>query len=430
MSKPSVILLAIGNELSSGKICDTNSSFLAKGLRSLGFETLGIEIIPDKLSDIESALRRSAQRAELLLTTGGLGPTSDDLTREAVSRTLGKLLEEDARAKAKLEALFNERKRPLHENNYRQVQFPSGAEILTNRLGTADAFVSFFSLGQKTIPIVSLPGVPKELEIIFAETLSPWLQKYFSERLEEVSELSFRCFGCSESFLGRQIESAQLGELFEVAYRPMFPEVLISLLHLGTGDSEKKMAELEQAAKQARAAIGEEYVIAEGPDETLPKVVAKLLSERGLTLSAAESCSGGLVADAFVSIPSASKFFLSSLVTYSNDAKSTFLGVRPGVLERFGAVSAECALEMARGARYRAGANVGVSISGIAGPDGGSAEKPVGTFFIGLATAGFEQAWEFFYPHERNMFRKYSSYLALDVIRRHLLGFLISIQRK
>jgi nicotinamide-nucleotide amidase len=210
----------------------------------------------------------------------------------------------------------------------------------------------------------------------------------------------------------------------------MFPEVLISILHKGTASPEVKAKELIHIEQKVADAIGEPYLIGKAATDTLPSVLGQLLIAKNLTLAAAESCSGGLLSHALVSIPGSSKFFLSSVVAYSNDTKATFLGVRPAVLARWGAVSKEIAIKMAHGAKYRAGADYGVSITGVAGPDGGSEEKPVGTFFIGLSSAEHEQAWEFFYPYERNMLRQFSAYLALDIVRRTILGFPTTWDRK
>lgn len=426
MHKLRVSLIAIGNELTAGKVSDTNSSFLARNLSRLGFELLGTRLVRDNIEEIVDTLKLAAGTSDLVFTTGGLGPTSDDLTREALSRASGAALEENAAAREKLENLFKARKRPLHPNNFRQVQFPRGAEIITNRIGTADAFIT--RLGE--VPVISLPGVPKELELIFTEELEPYLLKRFSSSLREPCEVYFRCFGSSESYLGRQIEDCKLPAHLEVAYRPMFPEVLITITHLGAGDELTKKAELAEAEAKVLQAISAPYVISREANGSLPSALADLLTSKQLTLAAGESCTGGLLAHALVSLAGSSKFFLSSVVSYSNESKASFLGVRPDVLARWGAVSREIAIEMARGAKYRSGADIGVSVTGIAGPDGGREEKPVGTFFVGLATAEAEEAWEFFYPHERNMLRQYAAYIALDLVRRSVLGFPTTWERK
>ncbi len=429
--KYSVYLVAIGNELTSGKIVDTNTPYLAAELRKLGLEVTGAALVRDVHEEIVAALARAAAVADLVLTTGGLGPTSDDLTRQAVAAAAGVPLEEHAGALKKLEELFAARKRPMNPNNLRQVQFPAGARIVLNRTGTADAFVTPLPVpgAAKPVPVVSLPGIPRELEIIFAEELVPWLTKEFPAAEHVPAELILRGFGCSESYVGQQIEQCGLPPEIEVAYNPMFPEILLTFRHNGSEPRAARLAALAALEPRIRHALGREFVLG-GREDSLPDLVAKLLVANGLTLAAAESCSGGMIADALVARPGASKFFSSSAVCYSNEAKSTYLGVRPALLSRYGAVSREIAIEMARGARHRTNADIAVSITGIAGPEGGTPEKPVGTFCIGLASADGEDAWQHFYPHERNMFRRYGAYLTLDLVRRKILGLPLTWERR
>lgn len=430
MRSPVVSILAIGDELISGKIADTNSAFLARELESRGLEVKRISSVGDEHEDICAELRSICARSELVVTTGGLGPTTDDLTRQAIAEVCELELREHAGARKKLEELLAARKRPVNENNLRQVILPVGAEVITNRIGTADAFVTRARVGDRLVPIVSLPGVPRELHLIFEEELAPWLTKEFSSADRRSVSVHFRCFGLSESHIGRQVESCQLPDRFDVAYRPMFPEVLVTITARGTTSPDERKRDLDAHADRIANAIGPEFVVGREAEDTLPIVLSRLLAERGLTLAAAESCSGGILADMLVSVPGSSKCFASSVVSYSNDSKCAYLGVRPAILARYGAVSAEVAGEMARGARIRSGARLGVSITGIAGPDGGTEEKPVGTFFIGLADEDGEQSFHFFFPYERNMFRRYCAALALDLIRRKVLGLRLSWERQ
>ncbi len=422
MSNYTARLLAIGNELTAGKIVDSNSAFLARELAHRDIEVRSVTVLRDRQPEIEAALRSASTSADLVFTTGGLGPTSDDLTRIAIAAVAGTPLEENADARRKLEELFAARKRPMNENNLRQVQFPRDAEVILNRVGTADAFVTRLTADGRTVPVVSLPGVPSELKIIFEEQLSPWLEMNFPTADGAAPAFSWRCFGRSESFLGRQIEGCKLPPEIDVAYRPMFPEVLLSFTHRGEGDRNSKQEELASIQPKLTEAIGADFIFSREEGRTLPAAVLALLQEKNLRFSAAESCSGGLIAHLMASLDGASECFLASAVTYSNEAKSVFLGVRPAVLKRYGAVSRETAIEMARGAKYRTGADLAVSVTGIAGPTGGSPEKPVGTFFLGLAYNGQEDAWPYYFPHERNMMRAYTAHLALDLTRRAVLG--------
>ena len=314
----------------------------------------------------------------------------------------------------------------MNENNLRQVQFPKGAEIITNRIGTADSFVTMIG----NTPVISLPGVPIETQTIFSEQLVAWLQSRFPSDEGGAPSFYWRCFGCSESYLGRQIESCSIAPEIEVSYRPMFPEILLTFTHRRAASKEDKQKELTLIQPVLAAAIGDDFIVSREEHVTLPEALLSILKDRKLTLAVAESCSGGLIAHLLTSHEGASEVFLSSVVSYSNESKSIFLGVRPAMLKRYGAVSHEIAVEMARGAKYKTGADIAVSITGIAGPGGGTEEKPVGTFYIGIATARQEEAWPHLFIQERNLFRLYSAHLALDVVRRTLLDLPPTWDRK
>ena len=429
-SKPRIQLLAIGNELVFGSTQDTNSSFIAQTFAKLGADVCHIALVKDELIAISESLAQAAEHSELIVTTGGLGPTSDDLTRNAVAKAAGVGLAENAQARVKLTDFFSRRNRPLNPNNLRQIEFPEGAAVIPNRLGTADAFVSKMKNSQgKEVMILSLPGIPKETVALMDEHIAPWFQKQFPTLRAPIATY-LRCFGVSESFLGMKIEALHLPESIEISYRPMFPEILITFYHRGNIAAEKQREELQHISAQAEQAIGPEFVFSQQVSQSLAERIGELFCQRKLKLAAAESCSGGLLAHQLVSISGASEFFSSSVVSYSNEAKSVFLGVRPALLQRYGAVSEKIATEMARGVRYRAGADIGVSITGIAGPDGGTAEKPVGTFWIGLCAGDNEEAYDFFFPAERNHFRQYCVSLALDLVRRKLLGLPMTWERR
>lgn len=230
-----------------------------------------------------------------------------------------------------------------------------------------------------------------------------------------------RCFGHSDSHLGSIIKEANLPEHIEISYRSMFPEVLITLSVSASPNNKAKINELYKIQQKLEEKIGKEIVFADSPDSNMATVLGNLLIGNNKTLALAESCSGGMLANDLVSIAGASKFLVSSVVSYSNEAKSIFLGVRPAIISSYGAVSSQTAIEMARGAMYRTGANYGLSITGVAGPDGGTEDKPIGTFFVGLCTQDKELAFEHFAQYERNMFRRYSATLALDILRREIL---------
>ena len=409
-------IIAIGDELLNGSVSDTNSAEISRSLDPLGFKLDGIIVVPDKLNDIVNALKQSGEGVDLLITTGGLGPTSDDLTREAVAEFVETKLEESAAAKTKLEDFFKKRGRQIAANNYRQIFFPKGAKLLPNDMGTADGFVSFHPALK--LPIISLPGVPMELNWLLENGVGQWIGEHFGAPSTKIVRNYLRIFGVSESFLGTQIESLKLPAEINVAYRPMSPEILLTV----SVEGEKLKPLLDQVTDQIRSIIGDEYIFSKSKTETLPELVASLLLQERKTIAFAESCSGGKIADLLTSIPGISPTFLTSVVTYSNESKSAFANVAVETLERYGAVSVEVAREMACGIRERSSADLAASVTGIAGPDGGSAEKPVGTFFVGLADSNGVEAYKFFMPVERNLFRSYAAFTALDLVRRKLTG--------
>ncbi len=425
---PVVHILAIGNELLNGSIQDTNSAYLCRALNDLGFAPAKVVLLRDIDGDIAAEISRAATTADLIITTGGLGPTSDDRTRYVLAEVLGVPLVEDAGARKKLEAIFASRKRVMSETNLRQVQFPDGSEIIENREGTADAFLCRIKSGDRSVPIISLPGIPRELKSLTTEKLIPWFVKSFPG-LRIVPKRFLRCFGRSESYLGKKIEELQFSNLIEVAYRPMFPEILLSFSHLGEENEVRAYGELDFVVEAVSASVGREFAFSQEADGTMARSVAGLLLNEKLSITAAESCSGGIIADSLVAIPGISQSFMGSFVVYSNEMKQGVLGVKPETIQNFGAVSGETAIEMARGARERTLADIAVSVTGIAGPDGGTPAKPVGTFWMGLSTKDGEEAIPQFYNLERNLFRVFTATAALDLVRRKILGLDLHWQR-
>ena len=417
---PKISILVVGDELLSGAVADTNTTFLASELRNLGGVLGRVVMVGDEVSEISSALNELSSKSDLILVTGGLGPTTDDVTRQGISEFVGKSLELNNESLARIKERFKARNRPFSENNARQAYFPEGAAVYKNPVGTADWFVTSF---KNNLKIVSLPGVPRELRAIYREQLQAQLLLLFPT-LKPLCVGMLKIFGLSESYIGSVVESLKLPETIRVGYRPVFPEVWLSFTALGDP------AELETAMLKVREGLGDDYIFSTKPEESFAAALGKIFIERGLTLSVAESCTGGIIADSVVSTPGASSYFLSSLVTYSDEAKEVFVGVRSAFLADYGAVSAEVAIEMARGARLRIGAHYGVSVTGVAGPDGGSPDKPVGTVYVGLARDGGEEAFRFDILYERNAYRRYCATLALDLVRRDVMGYTLTPERK
>lgn len=426
-------ILTIGDELLSGEVVDTNSTYLAEHLQNNGFKVGQMFCVGDELSEIVRALENcvdSAVQGSLVIVTGGLGPTTDDLTRVAVAKFCRVELELSQTALEKIKAYFAKRKRPFAETNSRQAYFPHGAEIIENPVGTADSFAIEAPYGRgRQVTILCLPGIPREVKEIWRQKLVPWFDQRFPNR--EKSKFSIiKSFGLSESYIGSRIEQAGLPENIKVSYRPVWPELLIKFSLTGEVAKDQQKQLLELAVEKAITQISPAFVYSNDENESMADCVGKLLQERKLTLAVAESCTGGEIASRIVSTPGASTYFLTSVVSYSNEAKEVFLGVTLPLLENYGAVSEEVVKRMAQGVRSRIGSDIGLAVTGIAGPGGGTAEKPEGTVWIGLVTPDAEQTFCYFIPGERNMFRSYCAVLALDLVRRKLLGYPLEWERK
>ena len=421
-SLPSASLLLIGDELTTGAVNDTNGKYLAEKLTELGFEITGLEIVRDRIEEIVAALKRAAASSKLIVTTGGLGPTTDDLTRDALADLLGVELFENEPSLRKIEERYQQRGIPMNPISRRQALFPMGSTIVNNSAGTADSF--WVQEPETATLIFSFPGVPGEMKIIFDEELVPLLYSRFPV-IQKPNAAYLRCFGLSESAIGSAIESAHLGAQFTIGYRPVFPEVWVKFA--GEGVSEGECLAAREAAAEA---IGREHIVSHSYDISLAKTVLELLKERRLTVSFAESCTGGLASSNLVSESGASDVFLGSIVCYANAVKEREVGVRRETLEQYGAVSAETALELAEGVRRKLQCDIGVSITGIAGPTGGSDAKPAGTVFLGYSTAQKTEVVRHLIQFERNRFRGFVSHLALDLIRRDLMGYSLQFSRR
>lgn len=412
-----ISLVAIGDELLNGKITDTNSSYIAKTLRSQGIAVRSIRLVGDTMAGIDEALQQALDESSYVLCTGGLGPTSDDLTRDAIAALIGQPLVEDAASLSRLTEYCERRGRALNQNNRTQVYFPRGATIIENRWGTADAFEVGFVAATETKRILALPGVPREMRGLVESFLLPRLKELFPGT-QAPAQRSFRLFGIPESSLGEKIDALGLDTNILVSYRPQFPEILLEL----TLFNHEYLPVLDAAAKRVRALLGTEYIFSEIPGQQLAEVTASLLAQQQKTIACAESCSGGMVADAFVSQAGASHFFLGSIVAYANSLKQSLLGISNEILTTYGAVSEECARTMANAARERCGADFGLAITGIAGPDGGTEEKPVGTVWVALAGATGTSAHRLNLQWDRDMTRRYASHFAINCLRMELLG--------
>lgn len=407
-------IIAIGDELISGATQDVNASFIARALAAYGVGVESVTFVGDEMSAIITALTRGAATSRLVITTGGIGPTSDDITRYAVAEFTGQELELRQSCLDKLTAYLKAKGRELTETNKRQAFIPRDADIITNELGTADAFLTPFADAAHSGKILTLPGVPREMRALLDTALPQVCAELFTISSQR-SEVVLQIFGLPESEIGERIERLNLSDKIIVAYRPHFPVVSVELI---TRDVDL----LREAKEKVVAALGgESHVFAYGRGHSMSATVGGLLRDCNMSFAVAESCTGGLIAHRVVSEPGSSAYFNGGVVTYSNDAKKKLLNVGDELLQQHGAVSLEVAAAMARGARLNFAADVAVSVTGIAGPDGGSLEKPVGTICFGYADATACFALRYQLAGTRDYLRQLSAIVALDLLRRQLL---------
>ena len=407
-------ILSTGDEVLTGMIADTNAAFLADQMGSLGFEVLRHTTVGDDRSMLEKAFRELGEIADVVLCTGGLGPTVDDLTTEVAAAVLGAELVLDEAALAQMEGFWSARGRVMPENNRRQALLPKPAEVLKNPIGTAPGFTVRIGRAQ----FFFMPGVPREMKKMFAEQVIPRLDLLRPE--PTVFEVRvFRSFGLTESQTDQML--AGLEQRFpevKLGFRAHFPEIQIKLTVKGPDVAAAK-ARVEAASEDVRQRLGA-HVFSEGAP--IEEVVGDGLRRDGATVATAESCTGGLVAQMITAIAGSSDYFDRGFVTYSNQAKIDLLGVGSDILRDHGAVSEPCVRAMAEGARARAGTTYALAITGIAGPGGGTADKPVGLVYIALAAPDRTVARRIRWPGQREQVRAISAMVALDLLRRRLAG--------
>lgn len=422
-------IIAIGSELLLGGRLDTNSLFLTEQLASVGVEVRFKSVVGDVEADIASAIRTAARRAEVVVLTGGLGPTRDDCTRQAVARLTGRPLRRRTEALEGMRRRLAEWGRTPTRPQLRQALIPSGAEVLANPIGSAPGFC----LSWKGCLVVALPGVPAEAERTFAGSVAPKLS-IGSAVQARLQRGVLHTFGLRESDVEGRLSgvvpagsSVRLGLLAS----PLGVTVtLTAWVGRPTATRKTGASELDRLMQGARARLGQ-FVYAEGTD-TMEEVVGRYLAARRVTLAVAESCTGGLIGHRLTQVPGSSAYLDRVAVCYSDRAKVDLLGVPDALIRRHGAVSAEVAAAMAHGIRTRSQAGIGLSVTGIAGPAGGTAEKPVGLVYAGLDVPGVRGAEakapdgsltrEFRFHGDRQAIKLRASQAALDMLRQWLVA--------
>lgn len=406
----SIALLTIGDEVCIGQITNTNASWMADRLRRRGYRVVTQSTIGDSLSVIVAELRRLAATHRAILITGGLGPTHDDLTKDALAEFLGDVLREDAEQRARLEQFLIARGREVTPRQLGQVMLPSTASAIPNEVGTAPGILAI----HEGVLIASMPGVPREMKSMMEQTVLEAVERHLVGSPVIVTR-TLTTVGVGESNLADAIgdPSLFLPDGAELAFLPFAGGVRlrITVEDTATAPAQHKAELVEEVL---RGAVGE--AICGSSDETLIESVAGELRRTGLTVSVAESCTGGLLGAALTELPGSSQWFMGGVQSYSNDAKVKFLGVNPESLGREGAVSEPVACEMASGARAAFATDVALSITGIAGPDGGTPNKPVGTIWVGISTESQTRAVLVRGGNDRVMNRERAVTAALELL--------------
>lgn len=403
-------IIAIGNELLNGQRIETNSSWIQTQLLRLGIQTLGVSVVPDEMDRIVASFQDASELADVLIITGGLGPTDDDLTRGALAEFLEKPLELHEDLLGEIERFFIQRGLPMASTNRVQAYLPAGAKVLPNSAGTAPGIYA----QKEGKHYFCMPGVPSEMKTMYLDYVQPEIASQPGSGTVLMSKI--RCFGMGESVIAEK-----LGDLMKRGRNPLINSAAHGgevCLHIVASADDESCAQkmIESDRNLICGLIGQSVYGFD--DQTLPEAIGNLLKKKHLTLAVAESCTGGLLAKMITDIPGSSEYFLAGWVTYDNQAKIRELDVPSAWIEKHGAVSDPVARAMAEGAARKSGADLAIGITGIAGPEGGAEKKPVGLVYIGLFFDGKTESQEFrFLPSGRKAVRQRAALTALNWIR-------------
>jgi nicotinamide-nucleotide amidase len=401
-------VLCIGTELTRGELVNSNAAWLGSALTDIGFEVVESVVVDDDKKRIIQSLERLGRAVQVIVCTGGLGPTTDDLTTEAVATALGVRLVRDEGSLDHIRRRFEKFNRVMGESNAKQADFPEGSVVLPNPIGTAAGF----SLRVGNALAFFMPGVPTEMKRMFEEQVAPRIRPLAPN---DAYQIRLRTFGIGESMVGERLHGVE--ESFPgvtIGYRAHFPEIEVKVLARGLSHAAARDL-CERATVEVRSKLSD--VVYGEAEESFAGVIGRALRAKGMTLAVAESCTGGLVGHLITREPGASEYLLVDAVTYANSAKTRLLGVEEDVIRGHGAVSSEVAAAMAERVRDISGADVGLALTGIAGPTGGTAEKPVGTVFIAVSWAGGLEVKERHFPGERHQIQTLAAYAGLHLVR-------------
>jgi nicotinamide-nucleotide amidase len=401
-------IVSVGNEILSGQTVDTNAAYLSAELLSIGLPVVSSYTVRDEIDAIVRGLELASADADVILATGGLGPTDDDLTRQAMAKFLDAELELQNELLERIEKIFAGRDWPMPERNKIQAYIPAGAKALAN-IGTAPGIMAE-SQGKL---FFAMPGVPVEMKRMFTESVLPELKRIAGGQAVVVKKL--KCFGAGESTIAEL-----LGTMMQRGRNPLInctvSSGIITLYIIATAEDKEKAGQMaEKDEKLLQSTLGE--LIYGEADQSLAEVVGEQLARQGKTIAVAESCTGGLLAKLLTDIPGSSKYFTYGWITYSNQAKISELGVPADMIQEYGAVSEQVAESMARAARKKAGTDYAIGITGIAGPTGGTEQKPVGLVYISVDSENGCDTKRCFFHHDRQFIRLRAAQTVLNILR-------------
>lgn len=404
-------ILAVGTEILLGDIVNTNAQYIAQGLAELGIDVFYQTVVGDNPDRMKTAMNIAFERADIIITTGGLGPTGDDLTKEIGAEYFGRKLILDEKALDRIKKFFDKMKRPMTDNNVKQAMVPVNSTVMYNENGTAPGII----IEDNNKILIMMPGPPKEMKPMFSKQVKPYLA---SKQNHTLVSRTLRIAGVGESAMESMVRD-MIDRQSNPTIAP-YAKDTESILRITASAKTTEEAEkiIEPIAEEIYERFGDS-VYAEG-ETSIQETVAKILIDKKVTIAVAESCTGGLVAAKLIEYPGISEVLLEGAVTYSNEAKKRRLGVKEETLSAYGAVSAETAAEMAKGIAMTSGADIGVSTTGVAGP-GPSEGKPEGLVYVGVYMGGKSYVKELHLAGKRNVIRERAAYSALDFLRRKLI---------
>lgn len=406
-------ILAVGTELLMGQITNTNAQYISQKLNSIGIDVYYHSVVGDNSGRLKESLLNALNRCDLVIMAGGLGPTQDDLTKETVADVLEKKLVLHEESLEKIKLFFDRMKREMTDNNIKQAYLPEGCTVIENNNGTAPGCI----VEKDAKIVVMLPGPPKEMKPMLDDTVIPYLEQ--KSGYKTVSKY-LRVFGIGESQLeDRIMDLVDAQKEVTIATYAKEGQVTVRLT-TKCKTYEEAIFKIKPVEEEIAGRLGDNLYSTE--DEELEYVASKLLIEHGITISLAESCTGGMIASRLTDVPGISKVFNRGIVSYSNEAKMENLSVSPETLEKYGAVSRQTAIEMAEGVRKTAKTDLGISVTGIAGPDGGTDQKPVGLVYVALADKSGCDCRELRLTGNRDRIRNMTTLYVFDMIRRYVLG--------